>query len=120
MWEYSQKTGKLSYDGKPHAVGYSGYGEYKNSPENENLVGFGPIPKGRYRIGEAFTHPSKGPICMRLIPSKETQMYGRKGFMIHGDSKKHAGMASEGCIILDRNTRIDLSISQDRNLIVTA
>jgi len=28
-------------------------------------------------------------------------MCGRSGFMIHGDSEKHPGEASEGSIILD-------------------
>jgi len=28
-------------------------------------------------------------------------MYGRSGFMIHGDSQKHPSQASEGCIVLD-------------------
>jgi len=32
-------------------------------------------------------------------------MFGRRGFLIHGDSKLHPGTASKGCIILPRWAR---------------
>ncbi|MFH7813089.1 MULTISPECIES: tlde1 domain-containing protein [Acetobacter] len=37
---------------------------------------------------------------MRLTPINGTNVYGRTGFMIHGESAGHSGEASNGCIIV--------------------
>ena len=66
---YSQKTGKLTLDGKEVGKGYSGHGDGKNNPEKEKMKNVGPIPAGVWTIGKAFKHDSKGLTVMRFTPS---------------------------------------------------
>lgn len=73
----------------------------------------GPIPSGRWRIGPAYLHPSKGPIVMTLSPVGHVAYY-RDHFLIHGDNK--LGNASEGCIILGRPLRHQIASSGDAEL----
>jgi len=51
---------------------------------------------------DTVTH---GPYVLPLTPSLNNQMFGRSGFLIHGDSVVNPGTASEGCIILPRAVR---------------
>lgn len=101
---YVQKTGRLTLDGKEVGKGYSGNGNGNNNPAKEKEKNVGPIPAGLWTIGKAFTHDAKGPLVMRLTPDGHAA-HGRDGFLIHGDNKKMDGTASEGCIILGKNTR---------------
>ncbi len=78
----------------------------------------GPIPRGQYTIGPAYTDPHRGPVVMRLTPSGGQDMFGRDGFLIHGDNSKHDKSASEGCIVLERGIRDKISASSDRQLTV--
>jgi hypothetical protein len=47
-------------------------------------------------------------------------MFGRSGFLVHGDSRAHEGGASEGCIVIDRLTRMAMSFDSDKTLEVVA
>jgi hypothetical protein len=47
-------------------------------------------------------------------------MFGRTGFLIHGDSLQHPGRASNGCIILPRPIRDRIAASGDDQLTVVA
>ncbi len=78
----------------------------------------GPIPRGQYTIGPAYTDPHRGPVVMRLTPSGGQDMFGRDGFLIHGDNAKHDKSASEGCIVLERGIRNKISASSDHQLTV--
>ena len=99
MWTYEQKTGRMLHDGVLVWVGYSGHGEGKNNPDMQHIPNVGPIPVGRYRIIKPpFNHSLRGPHCLRLEPLPGNQMFGRNGFLIHGDSTKAPGTASHGCI----------------------
>ena len=118
MWIYEQATGKLYQDDKLVATGYSGKAEGKNNPAMQDVPCIGPIPEGMYTIKKVFNHPYKGPVCMRLVPLRTDTMFGRHGFMIHGDSIKHPGTASEGCIILNREARTIVADSPYRKLLV--
>ncbi len=51
---------------------------------------------------------------MRLAPVPGTQTFGRDGFLIHGDNRRHD--ASQGCIILDRAARDRIGNSADTRL----
>ena len=119
MWTYSQSTGQLSKDGIPVACGYSGCGDAKNNPSCQDKKCEGPIPQGRWQIVELFDSPKNGPYCLRLLPEDQTITFGRDGFLIHGDSAKHPGKASEGCIILPRRFREQVWTSEDPLLEVT-
>lgn len=116
MWVYIQKTGELRYNVEKVGVGYSGHGPGKNNPSFEQTPNVGPLPQGVYKIGKAFKHPSKGPIVMRLFPDHDNEMYDRGGFLIHGDSIKEPGTASNGCIILSQNLREMINSSPDKQL----
>lgn len=114
MWTYRQSTGEIFRDGARVGSGYSGFGPHKNRAESERIVNLGPIPRGRYQIGERFNSESHGPICMRLSPLQGTETFGRTNFLIHGDNRN--GTASHGCVILPRPIRIEMAASTDREL----
>jgi len=58
---------------------------------------------------------------MRLTPESGTETFGRSGFLIHGDLAGEVGkdLASDGCIILARDLREEISDSNDWELTVT-
>jgi hypothetical protein len=130
MWTYRQSTGELLHDGVLVGRGYSGAdpdpstrgepGEGINRPEAQEQRAIGPVPRGRYRFTLPFFHPSAGPVTMRLHPQPDTNTFGRSGFLIHGDSAKKPGSASQGCIVLHRELRLAMAESRDRWLEVVA
>jgi hypothetical protein len=117
MWTYEQKTGRtVDENGHVVATGYSGFGEGKNNPTEETIRNVGPIPEGFYDIQSPVDAPLHGPYTLQLLPDVENVMYGRSGFLIHGDSKERPGQASEGCIILPRFARERIWESGDHRL----
>lgn len=112
-WQYDSTTGQLSLNGKVVATGYSGAGAGRNNPAMENVPNVGPIPAGDYTIGSPYDTRTHGPHVMRLTPQGHDAR-GRSGFLIHGDNRTHT--ASQGCIILDRATRDQISNSHDSAL----
>lgn len=116
MITYRISTGDLTRDGVPLGVGYSGQPECKNDPTQCDQQDRGPIPPGRYTIGEPHDTDTHGPFVLRLTPHADNEMHGRSGFLIHGDSKSHPGTASHGCIILPRVVRETVNRLQDHDL----
>ncbi|HEU5411778.1 MAG TPA: tlde1 domain-containing protein [Candidatus Acidoferrales bacterium] len=117
MWLYEQSTGKLlSTESVFVACGYSGAGAGKNNPAMESVRELGPIPQGIYAIGAPFDSLEHGPFAMRLAPDAANEMFGRSGFLMHGDSREHPGCASRGCIILPLEARRAVAASADREL----
>ena len=114
MWTYSQSTGQLYQDGELVAVGYSGHGDGRNNSVMQERPNVGPIPRGRYLIGAPFDTTTHGPYVLRLTPDSGNQMFGRAGFLIHGDNQDHD--ASQGCIILQRVFREKIATSGDEDL----
>lgn len=102
MLRYSQKDGDIWLDGHYEGRGYSGRADGRNNPDMEHVRSTGPIPKGKWKIGEAFDHKLLGPCCFRLTPVGHTA-HGRSAFLIHGDNKIND--ASEGCIVAGRTIR---------------
>jgi|SRR5277367_3202942 len=122
MWTYIQSTGQMfNPAGMMLAQGYSGAGSIgKNNPSLEHLPNVGPIPEGQYSIGPASDTDTHGPCVMRLTPDPKNEMFGRDGFLIHGDSIENPGTASEGCIIMPRFARDAINTSEDKVLQVLA
>lgn len=121
MWIYEQATGAMfDPSGKLLAIGYSGAGAWKNSPADQNLPCKGPLPQGTYTIGKPVDTMTHGPFVLPLAPNATNQMFGRSGFLIHGDSIVNPGSASEGCIILPRYARERINESGDDLLDVVA
>jgi hypothetical protein len=120
MWKYSQSLKTLFHD-KILVTddGYSGFGDGKNNPSYECVRDVGPIPAGHYEVGAPFSHPTKGPVVMRLTPVGHDAC-GRTDFLIHGESRLHPGEASLGCIILKIRYRKLIAESHDRDLEVTS
>jgi hypothetical protein len=119
-WRYRQSTGELTSDaGEIVGVGYSGAGAGKDNPAAQADVDVGPIPQGSYRIGAPQNTEAHGPFAMPLLPAPTNEMFGRAGFMLHGDSISHPGDASEGCIIMDRVVRDLVWNSGDHELQVS-
>jgi len=97
-------------------TGYSGSGSFKNDPAYQGIHNKGPIPEGLYHIGSAVNTVTHGPFVLPLTPDPGNTMFGRFGFLIHGDSIVDPGSASQGCIILDRAIREAIAISGDTDL----
>lgn len=112
---YNSSNGTLSKDGNIIGIGYSGFGEGKNNPLWEDHPNIGPIPRGTWEIvGEPFDSPEHGPYCLRLAPLPETKTFSRGGFLMHGDSIVHPGLASKGCIIMLHAVRMEVFQSGDK------
>jgi hypothetical protein len=121
MWKFEQATGRLfSQSGTCVAQGYSGFGKGRNNPALQSVEGIGPCPVGFYHIGEPVDTETLGQFVLRLEPFKENQMFGRTGFLIHGDSVKSPGTASHGCLIFSRPVRELVWESGDHQLEVVA
>lgn len=105
-------------DGSLLANGYSGDQAHKDDISSQKLVDEGPIPSGRYAITEPVDTAFHGPYCLGLIPDQDNMMWGRSGFLVHGDNMDHPGTASHGCIILPRFARERIWQSDDHELIV--
>lgn len=121
VWTYQQSTGEISRDGGAAVgAGYSGFGAGKNNPALEYEPNIGPIPRGLYKIGapEDLDGGPQGAFVLPLAPDPANQMFGRSGFLIHGDSILHPGMASRGCIILEDAIRHEIAASGDGDLSV--
>jgi hypothetical protein len=119
-WSYHQATGQMLFNGSLVATGYSGHGPGLNNPAMQDDPDIGPIPVGTYTIGPQHFEKGKGPVVMALTPNPFNQMFGRDGFLIHGDNPAMDHSASHGCIILGPGFRKQISGSSDRTLIVTA
>lgn len=117
-WTYKITTGEISRDDFS-ATGYSGQPDAKNDPTKCAIHNEGPIPQGHYTIGAPIDTKTHGPFVLPLTPDPENEMYGRAGFLIHGDSVVHPGTASEGCIIMPRDVREAIRESGDAELEVT-
>ena len=86
----------------------------------QHVENVGPIPQGTYGIGPQQDNvTSKGirlPGSMRLSADPCNEMYGRGGFIIHGDNAARNQRASEGCPVFDRKTRDLIGNSVDNIL----
>src|SRR4051812_38187159 len=122
MWIYQQATGKMldADSGETIGVGYSGFRDGKNNARFEMMHSVGPIPCGMYTIQAPRDTNTHGPYVLALVPDEANEMYGREGFLIHGDSIKSPGTASLGCIILSRDVRERLWHQGDRRLQVVS
>lgn len=115
---YRRSTGELTLDGRSLATGYSGSGAAKNNPEMQSSQGQGLIPQGTNTMDPQFYSPATGPGAIRLTPNRETEKFGRKDFEMNGDSIRHPGTASEGCIIMPPEVRKQVAALLNRALTV--
>lgn len=125
MWVYEQRTGEISqhdaFGNSAHvAIGYSGADELKNDPFSQDVPDKGPIPCGIYTLNPPIDTVTHGPYVIPLVPDPDNQMFGRSGFLIHGDSIVHPGTASKGCIIAAHWVRVKMWESKDRQLQVVS
>jgi hypothetical protein len=116
-WRYEQDSGILSQNGADVGIGYSGAGPGRNNLSMQTVHKIGPIPIGSYTIGEPVDTNDHGPYVLQLQPDTDNEMFGRAGFLIHGDRKgQPPGNASQGCIILPRAIREQIGESGDNRL----
>ncbi len=123
LWRYSQSTGAMTdLNGNTVGTGYSGNGQGLNNPSMQNEPGVGPIPQGSYNIGPQQNNVTGSGTrlrqSMRLTPNPANEMYGRSGFLIHGDNRYRNNSASEGCIIFPPDIRSIIGNSGDHTLTV--
>src|SRR5262249_50933121 len=99
-------------DGVFMGFGYSGHPpDGVNNPAKEDVANVGPIPRGKWYIGQFVDKPHLGPCVAPLIPDSSTQTFGRSGFYIHGDNAQGNHSASDGCIILAPTIREQIKAS---------
>lgn len=120
MWIYAQDSGLIvAKDNTAIVTGYAGRERGKNAPAQQTIRGLGPLPRGRYALTELIeTTATHGPYVIKLTPHPRNEMFGRGGFLIHGDSVTAPGTASKGCIILARAVRERIWTSDDHQLLV--
>lgn len=119
-WVYNVRTKTFTRNGEVRfKAKYAGAVGFKDNPDYECMKNKGPLPRGRYRIvGSPFKHEKAGIYTLRLEPDAHNKMCGRAGFLIHGDSRKDPGTASNGCIVLDFQFRTKIWDSNDKEIIV--
>lgn len=101
--------------------GYSGFPPHTNDVDSESLHNLGPLPRGLYKMTELIPKSSHGPDAIRLEPLPETEMFSRDGMLIHGErALPPPGEASNGCIILPHEVRLEIWNSGDHLLEVTS
>lgn len=106
---YSQSAGQLTCtndctgDQYLTCTGYAGNGDGLNNSDAQDQENVGPLPQGDYTVGAATRR--RGPQTRPLTPDSNNEMYGRAGFLIHGDNAAQNHTASQGCIIVPRNCR---------------
>jgi hypothetical protein len=116
-WLYEQKTGQMfNPSGALSGIGYSGAPEGKNNPLMQAAHDIGPIPVGWYTMQGPVDSHVHGRYAIPLEPDQLNEMFGRTGFMCHGDSVTNPGSASEGCIIQPYSTRVAMWESGDHRL----
>lgn len=77
----------------------------------------GPLPRGKYTIGPLQpSHGALGTNVAALIPDPSNEMFGRGSFYIHGRKGPTDMDASEGCIVVDHDPRMEILSSDDREL----
>lgn len=108
-WTWKQAAGQLWRGEKLIAKGYAGAPGHKNKTESEGLRNKGPIPRGLWRMKSVIMqHKRLGSYVIVLEPVSHDALK-RSAFLVHADNVNRPGTASEGCIILDRITRIALA-----------
>lgn len=119
-WIYDVNKKSFYQDGEFRFYAtYAGAPGYKNNTKYECIIGKGPLPRGKYRIvGVPFTHKHAGLYTLRLQPLPGNYMCGRAGFLIHGDSRKKPGTASNGCIVTKLSVRKYIWDSNDKEIII--
>lgn len=117
-WVYEIITGNLYADGTDLVgKGYSGHPPHVNDPDAIQIHNEGPIPPGWYSIGSP-EDTDHGPYTLPLTPHDVNIMYGRSGFLMHGERVDAIGqqLASKGCIIQSRDVREKVWTSGDHIL----
>jgi hypothetical protein len=103
--------------------GPTGSGSFRNNPVAQQFRDLGTLPQGQYTISPAHGVPGKGPCVMALTPAPTNNMFGRSGFLIHGDNAARNFTASDGCIVAPPEVRqqiADLVAAGEDQLTVTA
>lgn len=118
MWTFDRSKGRISYTDGQDYTAYSGFGDGKNNVQMQDVQNVGPIPAGSYTILFPRTTVSHGPYVLPLVPDPANEMFGRSGFLIHGDSIENPGTASHGCVIVARSVREAIWSSNDHRLTV--
>jgi RHS repeat-associated protein len=125
-WFYSQSTGTLTHvnaQGKVDVTKTGGYAgadtgtiKGKNNPAMQYVPNVGPIPQGTYQVGTPYNSKKTGAFSIPLAPAQSNNMQGRSAFLMHGDSIRNPGTASEGCIVFPRGVRDEVNKSKDKCL----
>ncbi len=115
MLTYEISTGQI-YDGTMNPVGspgYSGFPPHVNDADAIQLADIGPIPTGLWNMVEMITKgAAQGPYVIRLEPAPGTLVYGRSGFLCHGDGLK-MNYSKQGLALTESFESCKLTAYQD-------
>jgi hypothetical protein len=115
MWYFQISAGRLSNSDPRYrpAPAYSGHPPHVNDPAAVALTAVGPIPPGLYRIGAPLDPPDHlGPLALPLTPIGGQDMHGRTALFLHGDNAARNQTASHGCIIADKDVRLNVNTAR--------
>lgn len=116
-WRYRITSGEiLDAAGTIVGRGWAGNGAGRNNASMQCAHGVGPLPRGKYTIGPPHDSPHTGVYTLNLEPSPTNEMCGRSLFRIHGASKTHPELSSDGCIIQIHPVRVAIWESKDHDL----
>lgn len=124
-WTFQQSSGALlDPSGNVVATGYAGGNcganpEGVNNPAMQGVKSIGPLPQGVYTLGTPEEGTHLGAFAVPLIPDPANDMLGRGSFFMHGDTTP-SGSASEGCIIMPHQTRLNVWASDDHTVTVVS
>eukprot|EP01017_Pseudomicrothorax_dubius_P001677 TRINITY_DN0_c602_g1_i3.p2 TRINITY_DN0_c602_g1~~TRINITY_DN0_c602_g1_i3.p2 ORF type:complete len:143 (+),score=35.86 TRINITY_DN0_c602_g1_i3:44-472(+) len=94
---------------KKTSSAYSGDQAHYNKQQFQNLRAKGPLPVGKWQVIASYArHPHLGTYAHHLGPVAVAKQYGRSGFFIHGDNRRNNHTASQGCIIVDNESRMNV------------
>jgi len=89
----------------------------------QNVHDVGPLPQGEYTIEQQQLNVTQTgtqlPNSMRLTPDADNNMFGRDGFIIHGDNQAGNQTASAGCPVFPLAVRNQIAGSGDNVFRVT-
>lgn len=113
--DFDPRDSKYQFKDDVIGYGYSGNAHVLNDVHEEVMHNVGPLPEGTYAITSVYDDPHRGPHTCVLSPNPPNQMYGRSGFLIHGDTAARKHDASDGCIIAPPWVRL---IFQEKDTLV--
>ena len=125
MWTFDYSTGFVAKDAQIiDRDSYSGrWPDGFNNYLMQHVHDVGPLPLGFWTIsGPPFNDAEHGDYILRLDPDRNTDVFGRSGFLWHGKPlpPRDIRTGSKGCLCSAYQTRMRVYQSGDTRLLVVS